>query len=115
MDRTSCEYAHWGFRDLPPTPGTPQVQIDGGAWVTAAWWNDTAATGWAPVAADLGITAAEVTAGTAGIARLLIAGPDADDNPASPLVLTAGVHRDKVRLADTPEVISRPGRGIRIT
>ncbi len=115
MDRASCEYAHWGFHDLPTTPGTPQVQLDGGAWVDLEWWNDTTADGWADVATDLRITAAEVTAGTAGIARLLVAGPDADANPANPTVLAIGVHHDKVRLADTPEVISRLGGGIRIT
>ncbi|WP_372595566.1 hypothetical protein, partial [Actinotalea sp.] len=77
-------------------------------------WTDTAATGWAQVAATLGVTAAAVTAGTAGIARLLVAGPDAVSNPVGTVVLALGSHQDKVRLTDTPEAPARPGTGIRV-
>ncbi|WP_372594898.1 hypothetical protein [Actinotalea sp.] len=114
LDRTSREYAHWGFTDLPDAPGTPQVQLDGETWVDAEWWNVTDATGWASVATTLGITAADVIAGTAGIARLLIAGPDAVSNPVGTVVLAAGSHQDKVRLTDIPEAPARAGSGIRV-
>lgn len=107
--RASREYVYAGLRDLPSTPGTPDVYL-AGVWTAGEWWAETTDPVWLAVAADLGITVADVLAGTAGIARFLVAGPDATGNPPGTIVLTAGAHEPRVRFSDSPELIVRdPG------
>jgi hypothetical protein len=87
LSRDSREFAHWTFTDLPPAPGTPQVQLLG-EWRDLTWVETT---------------------GTTRTARILVAGPDAD--PGTAIVLPAGRTPSRVRLLDTPEIVVREGTG----
>lgn len=75
--------------DADPTSDTIDLQIDD-TWHTMTW------TGAATDNGDGTWTRS---------AKLLVAGPDAADNPAGTVVLTAGPHTTAWRLTDDPELI----------
>lgn len=78
LDRRGREYITWPDATGIPTGATLEATIDGTTWVTM---------GTGP--------------------RVLVAGPDAADNPDGTLVAPIGVGTITVRLADSPEIVVR--------
>lgn len=108
LPRAGREYAHWGFGHLPTNPGIPDAYLLA-AWTPLAWWDDDTDPNFAIIAERLDLSIADITAGTARIARILVAGPDATSNPIDTVVLSVGRHFTPARLSDNPEVIIRGG------
>ena len=83
LHRAGREYVKIPLEGLPdPAPAAVQVQFDDGG----TWYNAT-------------------IDGTDAV--LLIAGPDATDNPAGTVVLSSGRHLPLMRTVDNPEVVIR--------
>lgn len=80
------EYAHWTVTDLPADVVIEVSADDGATWHVATRDGDTT--------------------------TVLVAGPDATDNPAGTVVLAAGRNHLLHRAADTPEVVIRDAGAI---
>lgn len=81
LDRAARVYVHWPF--------TADVVLTQASVHLAGAWHDAVVTG------------SEVV--------LLVAGPDAADNPADTAVLPLGVHWARIRFPDNPEIIVAGG------
>jgi hypothetical protein len=92
LDRAGREEARFPFTaDVPDLAG-PQVHLAG------QWWD---------------ATIDEPTEGAREVV-LLVAGPEAADNPAGTAVLPVGTHRARIRFTDDLEVIVRGGGFIQV-
>lgn len=81
-----------------------------------ATWSVNAPAGTALEASfDNGTTWHAMERPTEGTARILVAGPQASDNPAGTAVLTRSGHTVIIRLTDTPETVIRDAGTIYVT
>ncbi len=113
ISRISREYANWGFVNLPTAPPTPEVRF-GLAWYTLEWYSSTGSD-FEQLVEDLGLDLADVTAQTSRIARVLVAGPGAIDNPAGTVVLAMGNNVASVKFTDASELLVRPAGEVFVT
>jgi hypothetical protein len=107
LARDSREFAHVAFRHVPANASPPEIYL-AGAWRPMTWFTATGAQ-WDALLFEFGTTQAEVDNGTVKLARVLVAGPDAD--PGNAVVLPLNRTTPRVRLTDNPEVIVRPTEG----
>jgi hypothetical protein len=86
LDRAGREYVRWPFTS-DADPALSEVDV----WLAGAWHDATI---------EAGEDGPEVV--------LLVAGPDADDEP-SAVVLPLGGHAPRIRFPDNPEVLVETG------
>lgn len=92
LNPAGVEYARWDVEGLPTTPPAMEASFDGGTTWTETVYDES------PVV------------GSAAIASLLVAGPEAAD-PGDAVVLALGRNLLLTRLVDNPEVIIRASPG----
>ncbi len=86
------EYAHFTVTGLPDAPANLEVSFNNSVnWYQCTWTGGF---------------------GTERTALLLVAGPDAVDNPDTTVILPLGRNTVRTRLADTPEVVIRDDVGV---